>query len=196
MVLHVAALAGFFLSSETVNPAIPEPEWKWWLKLLAEVVGPLISTAGSIYVAWRVFRWQGKKDRDQWARDQRVTEWKSLVELTAEFEQIMPEGEPGKATVDGVRYKMLPLCDRISHLVSQLLFVAPTIAAHRIQSELSQIKLDTDRAIGRIEIFDQSSQDDKTILGTPMTNAIAIRERIRGLHSKVLSLAHKDLFGS
>jgi hypothetical protein len=102
-----------------------DPAWKWWLGALAPWMGPLLSGAVSIYVAWRVFRWQGKKDRDQWVRDQKVAEWKSLVELVAEFEQIMPEGEPGIATVDGVRYRVLPLCDRISHLVSQLLFVAP-----------------------------------------------------------------------
>jgi hypothetical protein len=133
-----------------------DPAWKWWLGALAPWMGPLLSGAVSIYVAWRVFRWQGKKDRDQWVRDQKVAEWKSLVELVAEFEQIMPEGEPGIATVDGVRYRVLPLCDRISHLVSQLLFVAPAVSAHGVQSELSQIKLDADGAIGRIELFDKS----------------------------------------
>jgi len=55
----------------------------------------------------------------------------------AEFEQIMPE--VSRNSYGGwVRYRVLPLCDRISHLVSQLLLL-PRSIRHGVQSELSQI---------------------------------------------------------
>jgi hypothetical protein len=54
--------------------------------------------------------------------------------------------------------------------------------------------IETDKAIGRIEIFDQSSLADKDRLGTPVTNAMEIRGRIQRLHAKLVSLAEADMF--
>jgi hypothetical protein len=91
MVFHAAARAAFFVDQVTQAPvvvqcveAVSEPEWKWWLKLVADILGPLLSTAGSIYVAWRVFRWQGAKDHREWIRDQAKAEWSPILSsLTA-----------------------------------------------------------------------------------------------------------------
>jgi hypothetical protein len=57
----------------------PEPLWKWWLKLASSILAPLLSTAGSIYVAWRVFHWQGSKDREAWIRDEKKMEWSAIL---------------------------------------------------------------------------------------------------------------------
>jgi hypothetical protein len=87
MMLHVGALAAVFVDQVTQAPVVvkcvqtaPEPEWKWWLGALAPWVGPILSTAGSIYVAWRVFRWQGKKDRAHWLLDQKKAAWSQLMD--------------------------------------------------------------------------------------------------------------------
>jgi hypothetical protein len=201
MSFHIASMIALFVDQVAQTPVVaqcaqtlPEPQWKWWLKLLAEILGPLLSTAGSIYVAWKVFHWQGKKDRKQWVRDQKIEEWKRVIPLVAEYEQLMPLGEPGSSTVDAVRYKVLPLCDRIAHVLSGALFIAPMLSAHQIRSGLTDIIRQTNAAIGRIENFPQSSPTDKIMLGTPLDNARKIRNRLQELHTKLVSVAQADLF--
>jgi len=70
--------------------AAPEPSWKWWLTLSAAIFGTLLSTVGSIYVAWRVFRWQGAKDRKAWIRDQERAEWSAILSGLTAVEAKMP----------------------------------------------------------------------------------------------------------
>jgi hypothetical protein len=197
MILHIGSLAALFVDQLGPVPVVancaqaaPGPDWKWWVSAL---IGPLLSGLVSIYVAWRVFRWQSEKDRNAWIRDQRTVEWKGLIQAVAELEEIMPLGEVGSSAVDGIRYKVLPLCNRISHVISQALFVAPVLSDHGVQPEIYQLMRDTDSAIGRIEAFFQSSQDDKMKLGTPVGNAMEIRGRLQNLHAKLVSLARADL---
>ena len=200
MILHPTLTAVVFMDQMAQLPVVvqcaptaPEPWWRWLAQTLIQLLLSVIPVAGGVWIALWSFRAADKKDHEHWARDQKMAEWKDLIQAAAEFERIMPPGEVGSATVDGVRLKVLPLCDRISHLVSQVLFVAPILSAHGIQSEVYQIMRDTDSAIGRIEIFPQSSQADKMKLGTPVGNAMGIRERLQGLHAKLLSLAQADL---
>lgn len=80
-----SATMGAFVMNEVVRDAVvmlqaaKDPEWKWWLTFVASVLGPLLSTVGSIYVAWKVFSWQGSKDRAAWVRDQEKSEWSSVL---------------------------------------------------------------------------------------------------------------------
>jgi len=73
-----------------VLQAAKDPEWKWWLTLAASVLGPLFSTAGSIYVAWRVFRWQGLKDREGWILDQEKLEWSNVLSRLTVVDTSLP----------------------------------------------------------------------------------------------------------
>jgi len=89
----IAVLADQAAQAQTVvrcTQAPIETDWKWWIGVLASWVGPILSTAGSIYVAWRVFRWQGKKDREQWLLDQKRDEWRTVLAKTAEIEHAIP----------------------------------------------------------------------------------------------------------
>jgi hypothetical protein len=87
MILHAASIAAFFVDQlaqppvqvQCVQQATPSPEWKWWIGALAPWIGPLLSGVVSIYVAWRVFHWQGEKDRKRWALDQKKAEWSALL---------------------------------------------------------------------------------------------------------------------
>lgn len=97
MVFHVASIAATFVDQLVQAPVViqcpqapPEPEWKWWAKLIAEVFGPLLSTAGSIYVAWRVFRWAAVKDRETWIRDQQRIEWSGILSSLTAVDVKMP----------------------------------------------------------------------------------------------------------
>ena len=83
-----ASIVAVFVDTVAQAPVVvkvlqsaPEPEWKWWLGALAPWVGPLLSGAVSIYVAWKVFRWQGEKDRYQWVLEQMRAEWRELLSL-------------------------------------------------------------------------------------------------------------------
>lgn len=60
-----------------------EPEWRFWVTALAPWIGPLMSGVVSIYVAWKVFRWQGKKEHEQWIRDQKKAEWRELLDVVS-----------------------------------------------------------------------------------------------------------------
>jgi hypothetical protein len=99
MMVHLAAMVAFFVDQvgqapvvvQCVQPA-PEPEWKWWLGALAPWVGPLLSGVVSIYIAWRVFHWQGEKDRRQWVLDQKRVEWKGLLQVVGSIRTILLPG--------------------------------------------------------------------------------------------------------
>ena len=196
MIIHVASVAVLFVNpvSQAQNvlqcaPTAPEP---WW-KTLVQVLLSTIPVVGGVWIALWSFHATSKKEGEHWMRDQKMAEWKGLIQAVAELEEIMPLGEVGSSAVDGIRYKVLPLCNRISHVISQALFVVRVLSDHGVQPEIYQLMRDTDSAIGRTEAFPQSSQADKMALGTPVQNAIAIRKRLQALHAKLVSLARSDL---
>jgi hypothetical protein len=84
-------------------------QWKWWLTSLAPWVGPLLSCVVSIYVAWKVFRWQAEKDRKQWIRDQSKAEWKELLVKIAEIEHHIPILIRGIPDHEGLDLKVMGL---------------------------------------------------------------------------------------
>jgi len=110
MILHVASIAAFFIQ-QSPQPqcviqclqSVAEPQWKWWFGALAPWVGPLLSCVVSIYVAWKVFRWQGNKDHQQWILENKKREWQELITLAAEIEQHMPSVGIGKELIDAVK---------------------------------------------------------------------------------------------
>jgi len=86
MILHAVTIAALLVDQLAYAPVMiqcaqsaPEPEWKWWISALAPWIGPLLSGVVGIYVAWKVFHWQGKKDRGQWIWDQKRVEWRELL---------------------------------------------------------------------------------------------------------------------
>jgi hypothetical protein len=84
-----------------------EPEWKWWFTALAPWVGPLLSCVVSIYVAWKVFNWQGRKDREQWIRDQKLGEWRELISVVASVEDLIPILIDEKLDLDALKQAIL-----------------------------------------------------------------------------------------
>jgi hypothetical protein len=96
MTHYINVIGAFLLDAVEQAPVIvqyqqsaPQPEWKWWIGALAPWIGPLFSGAVSIYVAWRVFRWQGEKDRRQWLLDQKKAEWRELLKCNAEIQRVL-----------------------------------------------------------------------------------------------------------
>jgi len=97
VIAHAASVAAILIDQVMAAPpnmpyaqAACEPDWKWWLKLLVDILGPLLSTAGSIYVAWRVFRWQGAKDRAAWVHDREMAEWSTVLSALTAVDMRMP----------------------------------------------------------------------------------------------------------
>jgi hypothetical protein len=109
--------------------AAQEPGWKWWLSSLAPWVGPLLSGIVSIYVAWRVFHWQGEKDRQQWIRDQKKAEWKDLLEKTAQVDGVFQRAEsPNKCKSMKIIMEELPTARlELRKCWSRCLFIADII---------------------------------------------------------------------
>ena len=87
MIHHAASMAALFVDQLAQAPvevqcaqqAAASPEWKWWISALAPWVGPLLSGVVSIYVAWKVFHWQDKKEHRRWFLDQKRQEWRELL---------------------------------------------------------------------------------------------------------------------
>jgi hypothetical protein len=79
------------------------------MSALAPWVGPLLSGVVSIYVAWRVFHWQGEKDRKQWIRDQKKADWSRLLESVANLYRIVPLGKVvNRETAEGLKNELKP----------------------------------------------------------------------------------------
>jgi hypothetical protein len=129
MIFNVEVMAAFFANPVAQAPVIvqcaqaaPEQTWKWWFGALAPWVGPILSTIGSIYVAWRVFRWQGKKDREQWLLDQKKAEWRELLDAIHVNEpHIVRLGLPQEPTLENV--DMVKWVHKVTHLFQSRLFI-------------------------------------------------------------------------
>jgi len=135
MMLHLVTTAAVFVDqvqqapmvAQCVQPA-PEPEWKWWLGALAPWVGPLLSGLVSIYIAWRVFRWQGKKDRAQWLLDQKKAEWRELLDLVREccFDLAKGLDQRGVFTLES-KTESLERLTRVSAVLETRVFIDRSI---------------------------------------------------------------------
>lgn len=97
MILHAVSMIAVLADQAAQAPVIfqcvqsaPEPEWKLWMGALAPWIGPFLSGVVSIYVAWKVFHWQGEKDRKQWILDQKKAEWKELFSAITEIQKEFP----------------------------------------------------------------------------------------------------------
>jgi hypothetical protein len=122
MILHAVSTAAFFVDTVQQTPvllnctqAAPQPEWKWWAGALASWVGPLLSGVVSIYVAWRVFHWQGEKEHSAWIRDQKKAEWSGLLRSTAEIQRILRVvNTPNKERIERIVEKLKPAVHELS----------------------------------------------------------------------------------
>ena len=131
MALHAAAMMAFFMDSGQqaqcvikCMPSVPEPEWRWWFGALAPWVGPLLSGVVSIYVAWRVFHWQGERDRKQWIRDQKKAEWSRLLESVANLYRIMPiENKMSREIADSLKNELKPAIRALRVALANCIFL-------------------------------------------------------------------------
>jgi len=49
-----------------------------------------IPSAFALGIAWIVFRWNGKREHEQWVRDQRLAEWREVLLAISEIELEIP----------------------------------------------------------------------------------------------------------
>jgi hypothetical protein len=201
MIFHavslIAALVGELVQApihvQCVLEQAHDPWWRWLLPTIVQTVVSLASiTAGVLIAVWS-FRKNRQSEHERWIRDRKIEEWKDLLSAAAEYEQLMPAGQPGSATIHAVRNDILLLCDRIVHQSARTLLIAPTLSAQKVRSTVFGIIQATEKAIGRIELFQQSSPEDKQKLGTPLDNAMEIRTQLEQLHANLIAFAQKDM---
>jgi hypothetical protein len=107
--------------------AAPPPEWKWWMGALAPWVGPLLSGVVSIYVAWRVFRWQGEKDQHRWTLDQKKADWRDILTVCNEVdEQYLPTYREDE-TLDALIERVRGLHSLVRSLSGKYVFISDTL---------------------------------------------------------------------
>jgi len=88
MILHVVSISAFFVDQLGPAPVVANcaqatsgTDWKWWVSALAPWIGPLLAGVVSLFVAWKLFRWQGEKEHNSWVREQKKAEYRELVDL-------------------------------------------------------------------------------------------------------------------
>jgi threonine/homoserine/homoserine lactone efflux protein len=60
------------------------------LAAILQVAQTVIPVAGGVLIAWMAFRWNSKKEHQQWIRDQKKVEWKELLVKVSAIEEIIP----------------------------------------------------------------------------------------------------------
>jgi hypothetical protein len=208
MIIHAASIAAFFVDQVTQAPvqvqcvqqAAPSPEWKWWMSALAPWVGPLLSGVVSIYVAWKVFHWQGEKDRKQWIRDQRRAEWKDLLVKIAEIEHEIPiriTGFPDHQKLEPIVLSILPLLRGTIFVYDDLEnsgFLIEWESFVRYVSERFMMIVRTNRSVQTGTLGDPVFPEDRTRFAEKSINVeIEIRDKLYALIGKLRGLAHKGL---
>ena len=172
MILHAASIAGVFVQTNTPPQCVvrcvqaaSSPEWRWWFGALAPWVGPLLSGVVSIYVAWKVFRWQGNKDRKQWVRDQKKAEWNLLLRSVASVYQItdLVNGWNRK-TADKIVSELEPALKDVSIARANCVFLDKfrlnSEGGGKIREFLRFAEIQSQRLRGNLGLFD--SIEDRT----------------------------------
>jgi hypothetical protein len=131
---------------------LQEPSWQWWMKVLAPWLGPLLSTIGSIYVAWNVFSWQKKRDREQWARDHRKAEWR---ELLADLATVRRDFFRPYVNED-IAYSFVANLDELKHrlnnVASSAIFIAEVVNEKGLRSRLDMFLVELSKTAERISL--------------------------------------------
>jgi hypothetical protein len=202
MILHAASIAAFFVDQlaqapvqiQCVQQSTPSPEWRWWMGALALWVGPILSTAGSIYVAWRVFRWQSTKDKSQWLLENKKTEWRALLELASKVEHFMPSVGEGGESISAVHDPSFRQHLRdMTETVLKCVFISRA-KAEKIYNILLNVQLINEESKGHIE--DHSSNAAMAAqLGKPrpLQAAQNVRSELISLWREIRNLAAEDL---
>jgi hypothetical protein len=97
MILHAASIAAFFVAqtpqAQYAVQCVQAAPGTWLDRLLyflPQFMVSVIPVAGGVGIAWMAFRWNRKKERAQWVRDQKITEWRKLLECISEFDSLFP----------------------------------------------------------------------------------------------------------
>ena len=174
MALHAAAMMAFFMDSGQCAikciPPVSEPDWKWWLGALAPWVGPLLSGVVSLYVAWRLFRWQGEKDRKQWFRDQKKAEWSRLLEGAANINRIVYLGKTMTREIEeGLKNELKPAIRALSVALANCIFLEEfrpnSEKGKRITDFIKSAYITSNKISMRLELFDSTREKETSSEG-------------------------------
>jgi hypothetical protein len=173
----------------------PEPEWRFWVGAIAPWVGPILSGFVSIYVAWKVFRWQGRKDHQQWVLENKKREWQELISLAAEIEKHMPSVGIGNESIAAVKGSSLDQHLRnMTEATLRCIFIASAADRQRIYDQLVQVQVAKDQAHTNMVAYEQSpSLATQQGRPRPLEIALEFRSKFAGVWNDVHAMATKDL---
>jgi hypothetical protein len=149
----------------------------------------------SIYIAWKVFRWQSGKDHQEWIRENKKQEWKELISLAAEVEIHMPSVGVGKELIDAVKGASLDQHLRVMTLTAlKCVFVASAMDRRGIYDQLVQLRLAKEQAHTDIIAYEQSPtlayQQGRP---RPLEVATEFRSKFAAVWNHVYAMASRDL---
>ena len=96
--LHVADLFAFWIQAAQQNPVVvncpasaPEPWVKWLLPTIVQTVISLVAIGSGVWIALWSFKKNWQSEHEQWLRDQKMAEWKELIQHISSFDLFFPD---------------------------------------------------------------------------------------------------------
>jgi len=97
MIHSVVSMVAVFVDQMTQAPVVVQcapvatESWlKWLLPAAVQTVVSLLSIAAGVMIAVWSFRRNRQSEHEQWIRDQKRTEWKEILQATADMENAIP----------------------------------------------------------------------------------------------------------
>jgi hypothetical protein len=210
MILHavsmVAVLVDQVQQAQCVFNCVlptPEPVWKWWFGALAPWVGPLLSCVVSIFVAWKVFSWQGAKDRKQWILDQKKSDWRELLRQSAEIQRIFRMvNTPNKERIEKIVEQLKPAVHELSVSAASCVFLRAFFSDQanrekfysfiRDADEASEL-IDALRSIHRYPDFPPTQQEGIDLITKILVKSQEVTRKYFAFNEWLLEEASEDL---
>lgn len=161
-----------------------------------------IPSAFALGIAWIVFRWNGKREHEQWVRsqqaaqnqwirDQKAKEWKKLLSFAASVEYYMPSVAIGATLIDAIKGAQLDEYLRsFTQTTLECAFASSIINKDGIYDRLIKLRESKERALIEIEEYERSPTAGAP---TPLTIARTFRNEFVSILIEIHKLSETDL---
>ena len=160
----------------------------------------VIPVAGGVWIAWMAFRWNRRKEHQQWVRDQSRAEWKELIREISTIEHEIPvktTGLPEHENLGPIIMSVLPVLRGTLFIYPALEssgFIAKWEEFLRYASGEFSLKTSTSRAVQLGTLGDPvGSEDIARWHEIGSEQEVKVRRTFHSLLSELRTLANQDL---
>jgi hypothetical protein len=206
MILHTVSMVAVLVDQVAQAPIVVEcaqaasdPWWKWPLQFALSVV----PVAGGVLVAWMAFRWTSSKERSQWVRDQKKSDWRELLRKSAEVQHVLRVvNTPNKERIEKIVEQLKPAVHELSVSGASCVFLRAFFADQanrekfysfiRDADEASEL-MDALRSIQRYRDFPPTQQESIDLVAKILLKKDEITRKYFAFNEWLLKEAAEDL---